>query len=1095
MSTNELDLHSHVLVNGHVIEASAGTGKTYSVAALVVRELAENEDLRIGNILITTFTRAAAGELRDRVRRRIASTAEQLLNGAAEEGDTVVAALLLNEAERLHYVRRLRRAVVEFDTATISTIHAVCTKVLTMAGLATMDATEEDITAQLVAQVVNDTLVGDALGNAPAMWDEAKLNKLVLRRLDAPTATLWFDPCDADGVSIGVEALERLNALEVMVENMAGAVKELTKQHPSYNDLVRRAAEVLTSADYAQVAKKFAERYALAFVDEAQDTDDLQWKLFNAIFPKSAGAEGGKLIAVGDPKQAIYAFRGADVYAYLNARDVANMSTLTTNYRSDEPVLAKLNALFEGRSFGDGIAYLEVKASDKHLASGIAGVSAVESVDIGDAGNQFELAKATARRVLHLLNTCTIADDGKDIALLPKHVCVLVRSRNSGNAIERELQRYRVPAVSNGTESVFDGETAEHLRNIFSALERVANTGRVRRVAASPFFGYSLTDARLLPEEMHTGDDGEDVVLNIQETLASWRATLKRNGVAALAGRITSDVAIMENFVAGVGGERRLTDFAHVMDLLHEKSEGRGVSPTQVLGLFEALAALPSSSEVVSRRVESDADAVQVMTMHSAKGLEFPVVVVADLWKDAVFGEPNPLPVYYRAVEDGLVNSERVIDIGWAEGLTSAASTAAIEKNNRDESKRLLYVAMTRAQHHLSLMRTTSTGKATLLDLALNTEVIGVPAEEFEPAVLEVGINSLPPSREYARAVEETVEDFTLAVSPGAVVQTYRRTSFSGITAMQSESSSGAIGFMPAGSGNEEDAFSFAGRAHYAPAGVPAGVHMPLARVAGGTYIGKVLHKVYEDIDTSAENLLSEVERAVDRWVSGRMLAEHRKNIIDGVHLSLNTPLGPMFGERTLGSISPSDRLAELDFEMSLAELSKGVLASDIGTVLLQMLPEGDPLRPYAAMLTHESFNIPLAGLLNGSIDAVLRLGTAEAPSLFITDYKSNRLDSEDDAQVIDAYAPSRLVHAMEHHHYPLQALLYGTCIFRMLRWRAPHLNPDTTIGGVAYFFIRGMVGNNTPVDDAGNPYGVFTWQAPAGLWERLSDLFAGVRP
>ncbi|NDG67778.1 MAG: hypothetical protein EBY23_12905, partial [Actinobacteria bacterium] len=380
-------------------------------------------------------------------------------------------------------------------------------------------------------------------------------------------------------------------------------------------------------------------------------------------------------------------------------------------------------------------------------------------------------------------------------------------------------------------------------------------------------------------EEMHTGDDGEDVVLNIQETLAAWRATLKRNGVAALAGHITSDVAIMENFVAGVGGERRLTDFAHVMDLLHEKSEGRGVSPTQVLTLFETLASLPSSSEVVSRRVESDADAVQVMTMHSAKGLEFPVVLVADLWKDTVFGEPNPLPVYYRAVEDGLVHSERVIDIGWAEGLSSAASTAAIEKNNRDESKRLLYVAMTRAKHHLSLMRTTSTGKPTLLDLALNTEVIGVPNEDFEPAVLQVSINALPPSSEYAKADAETLADFTLAASPGAVVQTYRRTSFSGITAQQSESGNGAMGFMPSGSGNEENVFSAAGRAHYAPAAVPTGVHMPLARVTGGTYIGKVLHKVYEDIDTSAENLLSEVERAVNQWVSGRMLAEHRKNI------------------------------------------------------------------------------------------------------------------------------------------------------------------------------------------------------------------------
>ena len=388
MSNNELDLQSHVLVNGHVIEASAGTGKTYSVAALVVRELAENEDLRIGNILITTFTRAAAGELRDRVRRRIAATAEQLIAGVAEEGDNVVAALLLNEAERANYVRRLRRAVVEFDTATISTIHAVCTKVLTMAGLPTMDAKEEDVTAQLVAQVVNDSLVSEALGKAPVMWDEARLNKLVLRRLDAPTATLWFDPCDADGESIGAEALERLNALTVMVENMAAAVKDLTKQHPSYNDLVRRAAEVLTSADYAPVAKKFAERYTLAFVDEAQDTDDLQWKLFNAVFSKSADTATGRLVAVGDPKQAIYAFRGADVYAYLNARDVENMSTLTTNFRSDEQVLLGLNALFEGREFGAGIDYRKVNPNEKNLSSRIGGVLGVEVVDIGDISNR-----------------------------------------------------------------------------------------------------------------------------------------------------------------------------------------------------------------------------------------------------------------------------------------------------------------------------------------------------------------------------------------------------------------------------------------------------------------------------------------------------------------------------------------------------------------------------------------------------------------------------------------------------------------------------------------------------------------------------------
>ena len=375
MNTHELNLQKDPIVNGHVIEASAGTGKTYSVAALVVRELAEREELRIGNILITTFTRAAAGELRDRVRKRIAATADHLDAGFAEEGDHVAAKLLDNVAERANYVRRLRRAVVEFDTATISTIHAVCTKVLTMAGLPTLDHEVEDITSELVAQVVNDKLVSDALADPPIRWVDKQIEELVVARIGAPMARLWFDKVDANGEPHSAAVLERLKTLATMVEELASTVKELTKQYPSYNDLVRRAVAVLTDNTYAQVAKKFAERYTLAFVDEAQDTDDLQWNLFNAVFPKSADTATGRLVAVGDPKQAIYAFRGADVYAYLNARDGRNMSTLTTNYRSDEQVLQGLNTLFEGRKFGDGIDYRKVDPSAKNLLSRIGGVS------------------------------------------------------------------------------------------------------------------------------------------------------------------------------------------------------------------------------------------------------------------------------------------------------------------------------------------------------------------------------------------------------------------------------------------------------------------------------------------------------------------------------------------------------------------------------------------------------------------------------------------------------------------------------------------------------------------------------------------------
>jgi exodeoxyribonuclease V beta subunit len=234
--------------------------------------------------------------------------------------------------------------------------------------------------------------------------------------------------------------------------------------------------------------------------------------------------------------------------------------------------------------------------------------------------------------------------------------------------------------------------------------------------------------------------------------------------------------------------------------------------------------------------------------------------------------------------------------------------------------------------------------------------------------------------------------------------------------------------------------------------------------------------------------------RLVDAHASGPSLVSHRRDLIEGLVLAARTPLGPFMGDASLATISPKDRLPELSFEMGLAHLSKDIRVQHIGAVLLEMLSDRDPLFNYAQRLSSEQFDIPLAGLINGSIDAVLRVKNAEGvEQLFITDYKSNRLDTEDDAQLIDAYHPSRLVQAMEHHHYPLQAILYGVAVHRFLRWKAPSLNSDDVIGGVAYFFLRGMVNDSKFVDEMGCPYGVFQWKAPRGLWARLSDVMAGV--
>lgn len=1091
-----LDLATEKLVNGLVIEASAGTGKTYSVAALVAREIALREELRIGNILITTFTRNAAAELRDRVRRRMVQIADQLEGNSPDEGDAISKALADDLAARADIIRRLRRAVVEFDTATISTIHAVCNKVLGLAGLSTMQLDGEDATNRLVIEAVNDALVESGVrGHIIAEGNEANLVSLVKAQLGAPRAELWFDQ---SGKS--VEELAIFAELTKVINDAVRRVQEKSAQTPSYNDLLRRASEVVTSGKYPAVVQAFKERFALAFVDEAQDTDMLQWELFTSTFDSVLGEDDRALVTVGDPKQAIYGFRGADVAAYVEHRSGKPMRTLAQNQRSDEYLIDGLNVLFDQQTFGPEIQYIKVSTPERHAGSAIEGTAPLTLIDVGNITNQGGLAHPVARRVLEILASCSVPVSSKDPhgsrrAIRPEDICVLVGRKAVGRNIERELRRFGVPAVSNGTESVMKSHIALAVRSLLEAMERVSDLGRTRLAVATPFFGYSLTDLEILDDQM---------VANWQEQIATWANILRRSGVAALSSAILRDVDVARSLTSTSDAERYLADFAHVMDLLHEYSKGRPCSAAHALEVFGQLQTIEDLSEVVSRRVESDSAAVQIMTVHSAKGLQFPVVIVADLWKPND-GSSKNAPVYTRVMADG--RRARVIDIGWAIGQVDPSTKESMKAAGDEEDRRLLYVALTRAEHHLSVLFTSGVGTQkggitpSIFDLCTNVDA----AVALTGKVEKRGVDTLRKALVYRPSSATSRGQLDLASAPASVVQTYRRTSFSGITARQQDRQTGAhgSGFTRESGGLDEEpidmsllgvgAHQYA--AHDVPTGLPEGVDMPLARVPGGTYFGRVMHKVYEVVDTS-KDLHHEVTRAIDSHANSSLLRPFRQQLIDGVIASYQTPLGEPFNNKSLAEIAPKDRLSELDFEMSLAKLSQGILASDIGKLLKSSLTENDVLFAYADSLCDSSFDIPLAGLLNGSIDAVIRVTDNDgSPRLFITDYKTNRLDSDEITTLMDAYAPKELIPAMAHHHYPLQALLYGTAIYRMLRWRQPDLNADEVIAGVAYFFVRGMVGVESPVDANGMPYGVFQWKAPRGLWEKLSNLLAGDRP
>jgi exodeoxyribonuclease V beta subunit len=1004
-----------------------------------------------------------------------------------------------NESKRQQIVVNLRRAAVEFDMATIGTIHSVCSRILTLAGLPSGNGNEAASTKMLIQQKVNDYVATQAIQMASSPGptsgtvrprSSALLAKIVEEKVSAPDAELWVDPAHVNAA--------QLQKLVLDIHAIVASIHKQTQTNPTFDDLLRRAAAVMEDPQYAVAVSAIRQKYRMAFVDEAQDTDPLQWSIFRGII--QAISQDSFLVVVGDPKQSIYRFRGADVNAYLEERDVQNLISLDTNFRSDEDMITALNVLMDGQSFGNHIDYVQVKSAPRNSGSQLSRFRPVEIVNLGDTPKANVPQKVAALRVAELLKHAQI--NGENVAL--SDVCVLVRANEIGISLERELRSMSIPAVSGGTASVIQSEAAQSLQQLLQALDRPSDMGLVRTAVSSMFFGRSLLDPVVMAHGVvstSTRNGGDDSAAETMggidaehEFIRTLSHVIRKDGIAAVEAQILSNPMCLDSMLRSERAERRLTDLRHLVEIIHQETEGKGIEPSIALQTIADLESLDATAELVSRRIESDVDAVKILTVHAAKGLEFPIVVVADLWKDKTLTDAikktadekttRKPPIFLSHQANAAGKKHRCIDVAWVEaGIPTPLARLASEAEAIDETKRQFYVAVTRAKHHLSILLPSST-EGCVAYSCINVDAIGQEDSLIPIVPVPAKVSPTIP----ARVIPVSTQPFN-----GSTTQTYRRTSFSGISELAAGRAQSVLHTAP-GSGLDEQPDFFGGRVHSAASDVAVGATMPLARVPKGTYIGTVIHEIFEHFDTAAPSIGNEITRLVDIHASGPSLLSSRKELIDGLVLAAQTPLGPLMGGASLATIPSRDRLPELSFEMGLAHLSKDVCVKKIGDVLLEMLPSTDPLIHYAQLLSSEQFNIPLAGLINGSIDAVLRVKNADGvEKLFITDYKSNRLDEEDDERLIDAYHPTRLVHAMEHHHYPLQAILYGVAVHRFLRWKAPAVSSDDAIGGVAYFFLRGMVNDPAFVDDQGCPYGVFQWTAPTGLWSRLSNVLAGV--
>lgn len=1076
----EFSLVDSDLENGLTVEASAGSGKTFSVAGAVSLLLATQQDLRISEILVTTFTRNAAAELRDRIRRQLLALEKSLRDGNIADNDVI--AKSLRGENQMAYADRLDRAIREFDSATISTIHSVCSRVMAMAGLPVVGEGRTDADIKTIIQnVVNSTVISYVIKNGADNIGDVKqfcgrLVFVVTEALSSPRSALLINDTtdesgDKDSSDFGAQTRS-------MVRTCVKRISDITRGDPTFNDLLLRTAEVLGPNGDVAVVDAFRSRFKIAIIDEAQDTDQLQWEIFRSAF--AVDETERKLITVGDPKQAIYRFRGADVEAYLSNRDELKVQTLTRNWRSDVRLIKALNAVFEGEDFGDGISYLKVSARDGAPEATIGDFASLSVLNIGTKDKASTIAYPASVRVLQLLQNLTINDGQKARPLRPQDVCVLVSSRANGRKIESVLRRFGVPAVSSGTESVMAGVMASDLRRLLQAMASPGNESALRLAAATVFIGAQLVDVGAITDE----------ALNVYaQRLFGWSAVLRRKGINALAHELRRDDDALRRLVAGRDGERRETDFSHVIELLHAETHGKGCSPDVVLDAFDRLVSVDATAETVSRRVESDRDAVQIMTVHASKGLEFPVVVVADLWKVKAGGGKQSAPVFHGYRDDDSHSRHRTIDVGWVIGRESSSGKSLRESEEKGEKKRLFYVAMTRAKHHVSVVY--AEGKGERLTDGLLERV----AEVNDGSCAEILLYENPPRLPDYAATNKTDGELKTAEIGRGVDTTYRRLSFSGLTKHNRGESGGPVALVEsAGGGSGDDDEIITIQSGYAD-DVELGVEeMPMAQIPGGTYFGTVMHKVYELIDFAADDLKTEVERVVNQVVVGSLSA-YRDQIVAGVTLSLETPFGGLLPSVRLRDITRNNRLDELGFEMGLAEISEKVSVAEIGTVVKRSLMtagrDDDILMNYLTGL-EETFTTQLVGLMNGSIDALFRVGANDQKRFFITDYKTNRLDRDGVATRIDGYSRSSMLEEMEHHDYPLQALIYGVSVYRYLRWVRPEIDANSAIAGFAYFFVRGMVGDSTPVLDE-HRHGVFTWEAPAGLWSELSDLFSRV--
>jgi exodeoxyribonuclease V beta subunit len=1217
-----------------LVEASAGTGKTWTIAALYLRLLLETAAASPRRIVVATFTNKAADELRERLRARIGE-ALALADGDAgtRPDDPPDRAWLLarwtDPARRQEDRRRLEAALAGFDLAPIGTLHRLCERILheepfaTGAGLgpravgddaALRDELAGDLRrilllepdhplarlaaaiggppdrATLAAGLGAVLAAGVVVADDPAWVEPALRDPALLPCLDrvlARRAALFnsravaadalarlaealragdFTGLDVERVAEGLGKLADgtglskgaaddgdLAMLRERAKVLAAAVRERGRHGPwrafwravagwaraearrrlaargetRFDALLEAVHEALAREDGGPrpLADALHARWPWALIDEFQDTDPVQYGILDRIYADAQRAPRGVLAIVGDPKQAIYRFRGGDVATYLAAaaRATARL-VLATNHRSSARYVAALNALFgagDGALSADGddpIRYVEVGAArppddpdglrvdgqpvERPLA--IRRLDRPDEIDPADAepdtATWIERALAAAAdEIAALLGEARHTIGGQPVRA--GQIAVLVPTNEDVRQMLAALAARRVPAVGSRPSSVFESEAARDLLVVLDALAEFREA-RLRAALATRLLGGGWDVARRLAADPGFLADGI-------ERLGRWRARWLELGIGALIRTIVEAVA--PRALAGPDGERVLTDLRHLGELL-EDAATRHPGPHALVAWFAHQRALgtggdETESEARRLRLESDADRVQVMTVHAAKGLEFGIVFLPLAFRQGPGRGPSKAPLARIPTPGG----------GFGRLDVPAAVQTEIARLEADEAFRVFYVAATRAVHRCviydapppkgralaplavlldRLVAAKGSGAAGTRADAPVTDAVrrfditpperaGGPApasttrraqaSEARPAVASAvpawpdvpGIEwlvGLPPEAGPLPALDDGAARVAWPMPGPLPGPRSGRHSFSslrhGRSAAEADDARASDEAEPAD--DELESAVFAGDA--SAADDAADPEIAALATLRGTRFGDAVHAILEH-RAPGQSLAAQPE-LVRRALGALGAAAAAPTIVEALARRLDQMLGmPLWpGTPALGALPASEWRAEFDFALDLPRL-------DLVALRRVAAARGEPdLVPASDRV--------VAGLLRGQIDLVLRI----AGRYHALDWKTNWLGPRR-----ADYEGAALDRAMDRPHYRFQALLYTLALDRHLRARLPGYRREARLGDPVYVFVRA----------AGLAPGLGVWSKPFDprLLDAIDALLDGRAP